>query len=193
VSPDVSLSPGVTLTPTGKLQPGDRLPVAYLLADGTRIDPRFVRPQNLAQDGHTPSEHQVYQALWRAGNGDDRDGAEYRDVAIGQTAIARQTSISKRNLIRILESLHEKLSIETLHLQVSADHTTKTYRVWSMREILARRRSRGFCWTYRNRTVVALVRASSISLSPGDKLTPDDRLTPGVTLAPDDSLSRRPR
>jgi hypothetical protein len=133
------MAPGDKLTPGDKLEQGRTGAGGYVLGDGTAVDGRFVHPQALAQDGHTSSEHQVYQALWRGGGGDG--DPSYRDVTIGQTAIARQASISKRNLIRILESLHEKFSIETLELQISADHTAKTYRVWSMKEILGRRRS----------------------------------------------------
>jgi hypothetical protein len=110
----------------------------------------FIRPQRLAQDGHNPSEHQVYQTLWRGGGGDDTENPPYRDIAMGQAAISRQASISKRNLIRILESLHDKFSIETIGREVSSDHTTKTYRVWSMKKILERRRDKGFAWIYRN-------------------------------------------
>src|SRR4051794_26095065 len=159
-TPGVSLTPGDTVTADVRLTPDDSLNGRrYLLVDGSAVNERFVRAQHLAQDGHTSSEHQVYQTLWRAGGGGDSDTSPYRDVSVGQTAIARQASISKRNLIRILEALHDKFSIETLQLQVSSDHTAKTYRVWSMKEILSRRRGRGFCWVYRNRNVVALAKA----------------------------------
>ncbi len=189
------------MAPDDKLSPGDKLQArSFILTDGTRVEPRFVKQQQLAQDGHSPAEHQVYQALWNAGgeelNGDrERPSPPYRDVIVGQTFIARKTSISKRNLIRILGSLHEKFSIETLQTQVSADHTAKTYRVWSMKEILNRRRERGFSWIYRNRNAVALARlvtaggssgsSSSSSDKAGDKLTPDAKLSPGDKLTPD--------
>jgi|HubBroStandDraft_4_1064222.scaffolds.fasta_scaffold32631_2 hypothetical protein len=179
-----SLAPDDILNPEDWQKPlkikGSSDAKVYMLADGTIPDSRFVRSQTLAQDGHTSSEHQVYQALWRAG-GSVESEVGYRDVTIGQTAIARQASISKRNLIRILDSLHEKFSIETLQLQISSDHTAKKYRVWSMKEILNRRRARGYAWIYRSRNVVALAKAAN--LTPGVKLPPADSLSAAVSLS----------
>ena len=110
-----------------------------------------------------------------------RQRGGYRDITLGQTAIARQASVSKRNLIRILDSLHEKFSIETLQLQVSSEHAAKTYRVWSMKEILNRRRASGYAWVYRNRNVVAL--AKSVNSSPGVNLAPAVSLAGGAGVS----------
>jgi hypothetical protein len=194
-SSDDSLAPDDTLNPGNRQGPlkikGSSDARVYMLAGGTIADSRFVRSQTLAQDGHTSSEHQVYQALWRAG-GSVESEVGYRDVTIGQTAIARQASISKRNLIRILDSLHEKFSIETLQLQISSDHTAKTYRVWSMKEILNRRRARGYAWIYRNRNVVALAKAAN--LTAGVSLPPAVSLSGGahVSLSPAPGASLTP-
>jgi hypothetical protein len=51
-----------------------------------------------------------------------------------------------------------------------------------MKEILNRRRSRGYAWIYRNRNVVALAKATN--LSPGASLTSGVSLTPDVSLTP---------
>src|SRR5438067_1902118 len=63
--PEINLTPDDKLTPGDNLSPGDKLKSAFILTDGQTVDARFVRPQVLAQDGHTPSEHVVYLCLWR--------------------------------------------------------------------------------------------------------------------------------
>ncbi len=159
-------------------KPADRQPdekTGYVLDDGSEVsDPKFIHPQCLVQHGHTSSEHLVYQALWKAGKGPE--DAPYRDVSVGRAQITHITGLSKRNLVRVIDRLKSKFAIDPPGDHRSETHTPKMYRVWSMTEILKRRKAAGFDLIYRNRNAVALAR----KLAPGDSLASP----PGVSLAP---------
>jgi hypothetical protein len=152
----------------------------FVRADGTPVERRLVRPLRLAQDGHTSSEHVVYQVLWNAG-GRPGERDSFRDISLGASQICRQASVSERNLVRMLRSLKAKLSIEQLELPDRPQSLPRTFRVWSMERILERRREVGFSYVYRSRNSVALVRAvppdpsgrdnSPPSMASGDILT----------------------
>jgi hypothetical protein len=105
----------------------------------------------LVQQGHSPTEHLVYQILWSLGNQGDRDA--YRDVQIGYDRIARHSGIQKRNIISIMHRLQEKLAIEVLQEQDSSRSIARLYRVYGVAEILERRQKAGLQYVVRHKGV----------------------------------------
>ena len=183
-TPPDKLTGGVTkrLTPT----PQDNLSGAvYRTLDGRGIEARFVRPCRLVQDGHTPSEHLVYLAMYKLA-GDQDQARDSREAIIPLQAVAAKTAISLRNVRRVIRALEEKLAIEVTEYEDKTRSIPRRYRVWGMNAILERRRGLGYEFVYRNRNLITLARAEG--WQPPDKLTGDapDSLSaaPPVNLTP---------
>ncbi len=103
-----------------------------------------------AQDGHTVWEQTVYAYLWSkaAGNG------EARTISAGYRTLAAQVGLSDKGVMLNLRSLEAKLSIETL--MDPGPRQARTYRVYSYRLILDRRRAAGLEWVIRSKQGVYL-------------------------------------
>jgi hypothetical protein len=113
----------------------------------------------------------VYQNLWNQGHA---GGEGYRIVSRGYDRIAHDNGLSKRNVQRVMESLIEKLTIEVLESEISADRIGKTYKLWNPGHIMKRRSGAGLKWVYRNRTAVELVRMATVdSLATGARQATD--------------------
>ena len=148
-----------------RLATGGRLSPVYLDGLNRPVDSKYVRACNPVQDGHSPTEQMVYQSLWNQGRA---GGDGYRIVSRGYDRIAHDNGLSKRNVQRVMESLIEKLSIEILESEISADRVGKTYKLWNAGHILKRRSEAGLKCVYRNRTAVELVRMTTVdSLATG--------------------------
>jgi hypothetical protein len=116
-------------------------------------------------------EHAIYTALWNLGGNPDRRD-EFRDVTIGYDRLAAVMGGSKRNVQRLVESLLQKYAIQILRAEDSGIRQGKTYRVYSMTEILRRRRDAGYTWVLRNRSAVELIKLSTVVKPPTvDSLT----------------------
>ena len=96
---------------------------------------------------------------------------EFRDVSIGYDKLAALVGGSERNVQRSTESLLRKLAIQIICAEDSGIRQGKMYRVYSMTEILRRRREVGYTWVLRIRSAVELVKMSTVhTLPPVDKL-----------------------
>ena len=147
----------------------------YETLNGLVVDAKCIRPYEHMQSAHTPSEHQVYQIMWRmlGSRGEDRPS---REGILPMVAIAYKASLSLRNLRRVLRSLEQKLAIEVTEYEDKTRSIPRRYRVWDLRAALERRRSAGYWYVYRNRNLITLAR--SYSQAPPDKIAgePPDSL-----------------
>ena len=128
---------------------------------GRTVNSKLCKPASLVQHGHTPGEHAIYMALWNLGGTPDRRD-QFRDVTIGYDRLAAVLGGSKRNVQRLLESLLQKFAIEVLRAEDSGIRQGKMYRVYSMTEILRRRRDAGYTWVLRNRSAVELIKMTTV-------------------------------
>lgn len=138
----------------------------YETLDGLVVDSKCIRPFDAPQQAHTPSEQQVYTAMWRllgpGGGGDSREGL------LPMRAIAAKVSLSVRNLRRVLHSLVDKLAVDVTEYEDKTKSIPRRYRVWSPKLVVDRRHRAGYTHVYRNRNLITLAR-------PHDNLPGDDR------------------
>lgn len=128
----------------------------------------------LAQDGHTPAEESLYKTLW------DDTKAEDRTVRMGYAELSARTRLSRKTVGRLLQSLKAKLSIETLDEHRSGDLVPKTYRVYSYREILDRRREAGMEFVIRLNGVIFVTPAGVPILPLGEGKGREGNVPPPV-------------
>lgn len=148
-----------------RTSPDGRL--VYRTAEGVCVDPRRVRRASLVQHGHSPTEHLLYQVLYDLGTAaDGPPGA--REVQIGYDRLARQSGITKRNIIPIMRRLEQKLALEVIQEEDSARNIARRYRVYGLTEILGRRERAGMLYVIRHKGV------DFVFPSYGDVTSPDD-------------------
>ena len=94
-----------------------------------------------ARDAHTVWEQRIYQHLWKLGASATPD--DYRDLAIGYRHLAAELGMGVNTVQRGVPALIEKLSIEVIGDYDPNTRSPKTYRVYSYRMILDRRRAAG--------------------------------------------------
>ncbi len=116
------------------------------------IDGHYVRRAVLAQDGHSSGEEVLYQALWNSRYAQP-ETRETRLVTIGWKAMAKLARLTPRNTKRNCQSLIQKLAIEQLSDENSRESIGRTYRLYSYKAILERRRAAGMEWITRSRGV----------------------------------------
>ena len=198
VTPTVSAIASDDSTPGDVLSPGDvptssRTPfrlsrqrilpipeLIYRTADGIAVEPKRVQRATLVQHGHSPTEQLVYQILYNAGVPDSSHPA-WRDVQIGYDRLARQTGITKRNIIPLMHRLEKKLSIDVAEYQDSTRNLARKYRVFNMTEVLERRRKAHMEFVIRHRGVEFVFAAG-----PGDVSSPGDIASSGTPASPGD-------
>jgi hypothetical protein len=112
-----------------------------------------IYPARTAQDGHSLGEQAVYYALWSAA---DPETAESRLVSIGYERLADAARLHWTNVKKNLRNLETKLAIEAIAPENSGQRIGKTYRVYSYRAILERRRNAGLIWYRRTKGVQLL-------------------------------------
>lgn len=98
------------------------------------------------QDGHSANEQLLYEMLWRSAKAVNPDE---RLLSISREDMASQTRITVRNVKGVVDRLIEKLAIEKAIESNSFIRAAATYRVYSYRAILERRRSAGLEWVTR--------------------------------------------
>ena len=153
-------------------------------ANGTR---RLIHRCQLAQDGHSHIEQEIYDVLWR--NGVDDDSATgSRITRIGRSKISRQARVTERNLIIILRRLIQKQALEIVGRESSDTNTPRTYRVFSFIEILKRRRAAKLEWVVRGRGVEFVDPETGNPIFDDEKKRRTDRGSIAVT-SPRDAVS----
>jgi hypothetical protein len=117
----------------------------------------------LAQDGHSHTEEALYQVLWRSGKPENDDA---RLTVMGYGEMSKRVRLSFNNTKAACRRLISKFAIEEVAREISDKRQGKTYRVFSYRAILERRRASGLEWVIRNKGVefvTPLIGALSIS------------------------------
>jgi hypothetical protein len=104
----------------------------------------------LAQDGHSHTEEALYQILWRSGKPENDDA---RFTVMGYGEMSKRVRLSFNNTKAACHRLIDKLAMEEVAREVSDKRQGKTYRVFSYRAILERRRASGMEWVIRNKGV----------------------------------------
>lgn len=104
----------------------------------------------LAQDGHSHGEEALYQVLWKAGKSESDDT---RTISIGYGEMSKRIRLSFNNTKSTCQRLIQKLALEEIAQELSHQRIGKTYRVFSYRAILERRRSKGMEWVIKSKGV----------------------------------------
>ena len=104
----------------------------------------------LAQDGHSHTEEALYQVLWRSGK---QESDDTRLTVMGYGEMSKRVRLSFNNTKAACHRLIAKLAIEETAREVSDRRQGKTYRVFSYRAILDRRKASGMDWVIRNKGV----------------------------------------
>ena len=104
----------------------------------------------LAQDGHSHTEEALYQILWRSGRPESEDT---RLTIMGYGEMAGRVRLSFNNTKNACQRLIAKLALEEVAREISDQRVGKTYRIYSYRAILERRKECGMEWVIRNKGV----------------------------------------
>ncbi len=131
--------------------------------------PYKVHRCSLVQDAHSQGENQLYDALWRLGS---PDGTETKRITIGWIPMGRRAGMSDKAAKRNLGYLREKLAVDVLRTGDAATRTATTYRVYSFKAILERRRAAGLQCVVKDKGVRFVPCPPRLTLSP----TKDDGL-----------------
>jgi hypothetical protein len=150
-------TPGDERDPGGEREPGaerDTRPIFPALASTAEPAARrhHVRRAVLAQDGHSSGEEVLYQSLWNCRYA-RQESKETKLVTIGWKAMSKLARLTPRNTRRNCQSLMEKLAVEQLSEENSRESIGRTYRLFSYKAILERRRAAGMEWITRSRGV----------------------------------------
>jgi hypothetical protein len=114
----------------------------------------------LAQDGHSHTEEALYQVLWRAAKPETE---ETRLCVMGYGEMSKRVRLSFNNTKAACRRLIAKRTIEEVAREVSDKRQGKTYRVFSYRAILERRRAAGLEWVIRNKGVEFVTPSTSLT------------------------------
>jgi hypothetical protein len=104
----------------------------------------------LAQDGHSHGEEALYQILWKAGK---PEAEETRTIAMGYGEMSKRIRLLFNNTKAMCLRLIQKLAIEEIAHEVSYERIGKTYRIFSYKVILERRRANNMEWVIKNKGV----------------------------------------
>src|SRR5690349_21413635 len=111
--------------------------------------------------------------------GGGTEKASYVDISAGYRTLANKTRMGDKTIKRNLRSLEEKLAIEAIAAEETYTNTGRTYRVYSYRAILERRKKARLEWVIRNRQAVILTTLPAafatstpvVTVTPGAKET----------------------
>jgi hypothetical protein len=134
----------------------------------------------LVQDAHTVWEQALYDCLWISATGDPNGP---KTVCAGYRTLAAQTRLGDKTIKRNLRSLEEKLAIEPIAGENSHTNTGRTYRIYSYKQILDRRRAVGLEWVIRNRQAVILTSAPGATVTTGVNETTEASKPPAVSVS----------
>jgi hypothetical protein len=164
--------PGVANTPTASNDPNVFVPNVPVFRSRSRqiakryapLDAARVTRASRVHDGHTAAEQIIYTMLWNAQPGQD---VPFKDVAVGNSHIMKETSLTERTVQFNLRTLQLKLSIEVIAKHDPDTNRPKTYRVYSPEMILKRRHAAGLDWAQRKKGGgVRLVRREELNTPP---------------------------
>jgi len=165
--PEIKTAPGAQRDPGVERDTGS--PAAAPLPQPKPVRPavaqRHVRRAVLAQDGHSSGEEMLYQALWNS-KYTRQETKETKLVTIGWKAMAKMARMTPRNTKRNCQSLIDKLALEQLSDENSRESIGRTYRVFSYKSILERRRAAGMEWITRTRGVEFVSPPADLPMEP---------------------------
>lgn len=176
--------------PEVKRVPGaerDTRPPPLEAGESVAVAKRYhVRRAVLAQDGHSSGEEMLYQSLWNS-RYTRQESKETRLVTIGWKAMAKLARLTPRNTRRNCQSLIDKLAVEQLSEENSRESIGRTYRLFSYKAILERRRAAGLEWVTRSRGVVFVAAPVKAGTPVAGREMPSKAIEtrPGVDIAPD--------
>ena len=104
----------------------------------------------LAQHGHSHTEEALYQILWRSGNPETDDT---RLAMMGYGEMGKRLRLTLNNAKFVCRRLIAKLAIEEVAPEICGQRQGKTYRVFSYRRTLERRKAAGMEWIIQNKGV----------------------------------------
>ena len=147
---DVSDTPPVVNTSTVNTRAISNTPVVNTGRSETSQNAKRFRPLARArvsalrspQQGHTQAEQLLYLALWNATPGE----GPYKDVSPGNRRLMEETGLSERSVQLNLQTLECKLAIEVVARHNPDAQQPKTFRVYSVAEVMARRQAAGLLW-----------------------------------------------
>ena len=128
---------------------------------------RRIRKCVLAQDAHSQGEDALFSAMWNTAKPDPADPSGSRMVRIGYAELAQKSRMHRSNVRINIAGLRAKLAIEVLDEHDSRDVTPRTYRLYSFKEILERRRAAGLEYVIRKKSVVFVTETGQIVPLPG--------------------------
>jgi hypothetical protein len=138
----------------------------------------------LAQDGHSLGEEAIYQILWKLGRPEGGNPNGARMICIGAADIGMRANMAKKNVRQNLSRLYEKLAIEVTEDFETVSSKPRTYRVYSYKQILERRRAAGLEYVLRNKGVVFCTEEGrEIDLARRNETTPGDETTPRPAIS----------
>ena len=115
---------------------------------------RRIRKCVLAQDAHSQGEDALFSAMWNVAKPDQGNPSGSRTLRIGYAELAQKSRMHRSNVRINIGGLRAKLAIEILDEHDSRDVTPRTYRLYSFKEILERRRVAGLEYVIRKKSVV---------------------------------------
>jgi hypothetical protein len=174
-NPDVPASPVTTLESpkTGTLPVIDEPTQWTHPKQATGFGNKKLYRCTLAQDGHSHTEEALYQVLWRSGK---PETDETRLSVMGYGEMSKRVRLSFNNTKAACHRLIAKRAIEEVAREVSDKRQGKTYRVFSYRAILERRKAAGLEWVIRNKGVEFVI-PSNAAPSISDTLPVIDRVS----------------
>ena len=128
---------------------------------------RRIRKCVLAQDAHSQGEDALFSAMWNTAKPDPADPSGSRMIRIGYAELAQKSRMHRSNVRINIAGLRAKLAIEVLDEHDSRDVTPRTYRLYSFKEILERRRAAGLEYVIRKKSVVFVTETGEILPLPG--------------------------
>jgi hypothetical protein len=184
-TPEAKKGPGAEREPGAERDTGSSLPRPP--DAGAATGRHHVRRAALAQDGHSSGEEVLYQSLWNYRYA-RQESKDTRLVTIGWKAMSKLARLTPRNTRRNCQSLIDKLAVEQLSGENSRESIGRTYRLFSYKAILERRRTAGLEWVTRSRGVT-FVAAPATAGTKVDAVRPPLPETPerdtGAEMAPD--------
>ena len=148
----------------------------------TRVVVEHFRAQRLlrAQDGHSELENRMYEALWAAAT--PVVGEDFRLITVGYERAGKLARTEKKNAKRTLQTLIEKLAIEQVASENVNERTGRTYKVYTYKTTIRRRRDAGYEYFIRNRGGVILRKVADLTGGPDAEPTGGLDVQPTVSL-----------
>ncbi len=129
-----------------------------------------------AQEAHTPGEQAVLSGLYRLGK-NPRFGRVLSDgslrVCVSLVELGRQIAMHETNVRVNVRSLIKKLAIEQVRAEDKKQQSAREYHVYTLKQILERRRVAGLEWVVKGRGVQFVPTDAVLKTLPSDTLPSD--------------------